>query len=181
MLRENQPLFKTSWGKVFDELKIKLNLQTDVELASFLEVTKAFVSTVRAGRRNISVAMAKLIFAKLEREMSPDEYSMLMPVRITTQIQVRGANQNLQKLALKRANGICEYCASPAPFKTPQGQPYLEVHHLLPLASGGKDDAKNMAALCPNCHRRMHINPPDDALTFLETQETIRMRKVGKA
>ena len=56
-----------------------------------------------------------------------------------------------------RANGICAICLESAPFaRLRDGQPYLEVHHKLPLAEGGEDTLENAMALCPNCHRREH-------------------------
>lgn len=57
---------------------------------------------------------------------------------------------------LRAAKGICELCLGEAPFVKEDGVPYLEVHHLRPLAEGGKDITENTVALCPNCHRRMH-------------------------
>lgn len=57
---------------------------------------------------------------------------------------------------LNNANGVCEACSSPAPFNRPDGSPYLEVHHLLPLSEGGEDTTVNALAVCPNCHRRLH-------------------------
>ena len=35
--------------------------------------------------------------------------------------------------------------------------PYLESHHVKWLSKGGEDEVKNIVALCPNCHKRMHI------------------------
>lgn len=58
---------------------------------------------------------------------------------------------------LNRAQGVCEACDSPAPFNRADGTPYLEAHHILPLAEGGPDTVENCAALCPNCHRAMHF------------------------
>ena len=59
--------------------------------------------------------------------------------------------------ALIRANGICENCHSPAPFKRKKDNtPYLEVHHKVSLSDGGEDTMKNVIALCPNCHRKAH-------------------------
>lgn len=58
---------------------------------------------------------------------------------------------------LNRAQGVCEACDNPAPFKRADGSPYLEAHHILPLAEGGPDTVENCAALCPNCHRAMHF------------------------
>ena len=58
--------------------------------------------------------------------------------------------------ALRRANGVCQLCDQDAPFKKKRGEPFLEVHHIIPLAKGGEDTLKNAVALCPNCHRKMH-------------------------
>jgi 5-methylcytosine-specific restriction protein A len=57
---------------------------------------------------------------------------------------------------LRRADGICEGCDGPAPFKTSQGHPYLEPHHIKRLSDGGPDDPRVVIGICPNCHRRAH-------------------------
>ncbi|WP_241360754.1 HNH endonuclease [Pseudomonas aeruginosa] len=65
--------------------------------------------------------------------------------------------------ARRRAKGYCELCGEPAPFKRKDGSPYLETHHIEWLANGGEDTVENTVALCPNCHRKMHIvNDPKD-------------------
>ena len=67
----------------------------------------------------------------------------------------------------KRAHGICQYCKQPAPFTDTKGNPYLEVHHLVWLSRGGDDSTANTVALCPNCHKRMHIlDDPKDIETL---------------
>ena len=55
------------------------------------------------------------------------------------------------------AKGICQLCNNPAPFKDKNGQPYLECHHIVWLSEGGVDELINTAALCPNCHKKMHV------------------------
>lgn len=57
---------------------------------------------------------------------------------------------------LQEANGRCESCFNQAPFLRSDGTPFLEVHHVKPLAKGGSDKAENAVALCPNCHRACH-------------------------
>lgn len=57
---------------------------------------------------------------------------------------------------LRRASGICEACGLAAPFLTQPGRPYLEPHHLTRLADGGPDHPEFVAAICPNCHKRVH-------------------------
>ena len=59
--------------------------------------------------------------------------------------------------AKRRANGTCQLCTNPAPFKDSKGKPYLETHHIEWLSTGGADTISNTVALCPNCHRKMHI------------------------
>lgn len=61
------------------------------------------------------------------------------------------------EFAKRRSKGNCELCTKPAPFERKNGEPYLETHHINWLANGGADSIENTVALCPNCHRRMHI------------------------
>jgi len=57
---------------------------------------------------------------------------------------------------LRESGGQCELCRSPAPFVGVDGEPFLELHHVVQLAFGGPDTVENAVALCPNCHRRIH-------------------------
>ena len=59
--------------------------------------------------------------------------------------------------ARRRAAGRCDLCKKEAPFKDKTGEPFMEVHHVVWLARGGEDSIENTVALCPNCHRRMHV------------------------
>ena len=66
-------------------------------------------------------------------------------------------NSAVAQRAKKQADGICQLCGNPAPFKDEHDQPYLEAHHIQWLSQGGKDADDNVVALCPNCHRKMHV------------------------
>jgi len=66
-------------------------------------------------------------------------------------------NGKIAELARRRANGICQLCDQPAPFANTKGEPYLESHHIIWLFQGGEDTVENTVALCPNCHKKMHI------------------------
>ncbi len=57
----------------------------------------------------------------------------------------------------RQAAGICELCGQEAPFLCKE-QPFLEVHHVVSLADGGIDSVENAVAVCPNCHRRLHLS-----------------------
>lgn len=72
-------------------------------------------------------------------------------------------NPDVVAEVLVRANGICERCKSVAPFtRASNGSPYLEVHHRITLATCGEDTVENAIALCPNCHRYLHLGKHDD-------------------
>lgn len=62
------------------------------------------------------------------------------------------------------ADGVCESCGEDAPFSR-KGVPFLEVHHVRPLAEGGTDSVENAVAVCPNCHREMHLSDGAQAVT----------------
>lgn len=59
--------------------------------------------------------------------------------------------------AKRKANGYCQLCEEPAPFSNKEGAPYLECHHIEWISKGGSDTINNIVALCPNCHRKMHV------------------------
>ena len=63
----------------------------------------------------------------------------------------------LKQMVKRIAEGKCQYCGEEAPFLDKQGEPYLEAHQVIRLADGGKDAIDNVVAICPNCHRRVHV------------------------
>ncbi len=76
-------------------------------------------------------------------------------VKVITTSYLR--NPDVVAEVLFRANGRCEICKKPAPFKrADSAKPYLEVHHKIRLADRGEDTVENAIAACPNCHREAH-------------------------
>ena len=81
-----------------------------------------------------------------------------VPEKILVTTYVFRRNPDVVAEALIRANGLCEHCGAKAPFfRSSDRTPYLEVHHVVPMSSGGLDTLENVMALCPNCHRKMHF------------------------
>jgi len=70
-----------------------------------------------------------------------------------------------------RADGICEACGEAAPFRTPDGEPYLETHHVDELGKGGEDHPDKVVAVCPTCHKQIHYGENGE-----ELNEAIRER-----
>lgn len=69
----------------------------------------------------------------------------------------RERNQYISEYTKERANGICDLCGKDAPFKDKNGRPYLESHHVITLAENGPDAIYNTVAICPNCHKKIHV------------------------
>jgi 5-methylcytosine-specific restriction protein A len=66
-------------------------------------------------------------------------------------------NVYVAEFTKRRADGICQLCKHKAPFSNKKDEPYLEIHHITRLTKGGEDSIYNCVALCPNCHRKMHV------------------------
>ena len=84
---------------------------------------------------------------------------------VTTKVYKR--DPEVSAYVKMRADGKCDMCGNDAPFIDKKGNPYLEEHHVVRLADGGEDSIDNAVALCPNCHREIHMigtKEMDDAL-----------------
>ena len=90
------------------------------------------------------------------RQVAIQHQSRTAAERLVTTVQ-RERSPYVAEYAKRRANGRCQLCGNPAPFADSHGKPYLESHHIVWLSAGGSDTIENTVALCPNCHKKMHI------------------------
>lgn len=95
------------------------------------------------------LSLAELRDRALKSNAQSDEYK--------TTIKQYVRNEYVIEYAKRLANGVCQLCDQAAPFHDKKGIPYLETHHTVWLARGGEDTIFNTVALCPNCHKRMHV------------------------
>lgn len=63
----------------------------------------------------------------------------------------------IKEMVKRIAEGKCQKCGEEAPFYDRDKNPYLEEHHVKRLADGGSDTMDNVVAICPNCHRKVHV------------------------
>ena len=75
----------------------------------------------------------------------------------TAQTTVYVRDPAVAEYTKRLADGVCDLCEANAPFRNKRNEAYLECHHVIWLAKGGDDTVANTVALCPNCHRKMHI------------------------
>lgn len=72
------------------------------------------------------------------------------------------------RVVLEAANGRCELCNQ----TFPDGELFLEAHHVIWLRDGGTPTINNTVALCPNCHKRVHM--------YRDPVDTAKLSKVAK-
>src|SRR5262249_4037346 len=120
----------------------------------------------RARKPVLTVEQARLVEeaqAKTAKKLALDELRRRAakakgePTRRTAQATTYVRDAAVAELVRRLANGVCDLCEKPAPFEDKHGEPYLESHHVEWLAKGGADTVENAVALCPNCHRKMHV------------------------
>lgn len=99
------------------------------------------------------------IVRKLSQEEIKDKIKNIKSRVVTKEVKTiyRERNQFIAEYTKNRAKGICDLCGKEAPFNDKNGRPYLESHHVITLAEGGPDVVYNTVAICPNCHRKIHI------------------------
>lgn len=134
---------------------LKLDPILGAEKDAILSSQAVSLDDIRSKFKASIIDSRLLSHTELERRSSelPKQPKQIL---VTTFVYQR--NPYVVVRALQRANGVCESCNSSAPFlRESDGTPYLEVHHITPLAQGGDDTFENAVALCPNCHRRMHF------------------------
>ncbi len=102
----------------------------------------------------LSKEIKKLSDEKLN-ELLPKNRQKPKKLSVTSFVYER--NHYIIEKSKRLANGICQDCGQSAPFINKKtGEPYLEVHHIIPLSADGIDNIENVVALCPNCHRKRH-------------------------
>ncbi|MGG0577518.1 HNH endonuclease signature motif containing protein [Priestia aryabhattai] len=144
------------WVSKFDSLenikkkqeKWKNEMENSEVYNKFSNLYEKFVTMKSSYFKDLSDEHLKNIIV----EQQSDERNV-----ITRQINAFTRKIYIKEYAKKMAKGICQLCEEEAPFSDKQGNPFLEVHHIKYLSKGGKDEIGNVVALCPNCHRRIHI------------------------
>lgn len=96
--------------------------------------------------------------------------------RNTSESLIYERNPAVKEYSLRVARGTCQLCDQSAPFKGKTGNPFLESHHIEWLSRGGKDTIENIIALCPNCHRKMHILDEKSDIQKLKERANILLK-----
>ena len=97
--------------------------------------------------------------SKSEEELAEDLFKDDAPPEAAekTQKVIETFKRNQKAVRdLKRLYKTCQLTGDDFIFSKVNGQPYLEVHHLVPLGEGGADNPTNLVVISAHIHRMLH-------------------------
>lgn len=86
-------------------------------------------------------------------------------------IETHARNRGWVKLAKERLGRLCLYPKCQNMFLKQNQQPYIEVHHIIPLFKGGEDGIWNLSVVCAHHHKMAHFA---DDKTKLAVEKILR-------
>lgn len=131
----------------------------------------ATVSTTRHGTRRGSATQRTRAGARIPRrrkQRTEDEIvqslfgededcpTSVEPDTRKTVVRVRQRNQRAVRDLKELYEHQCQITDAQFTFLKRDGTPYTEVHHLVPLGTGGADNPRNMIIVSPLIHRMLH-------------------------
>lgn len=144
------PLKVLKGEKVYTEADLK-----NVEKESQKKVTKLTYDEIK--RRAIEASEANKESDDQNSTADKHKKKKRKSSKRTVKTVVYDRDEYISAFVKLEAKGKCQLCEQDAPFIDKYDVPYLESHHIIWLSEGGKDTIENCVALCPNCHRKMHI------------------------
>jgi transcriptional regulator with XRE-family HTH domain len=148
----------SQWSELLDEAKAAHNVKSDAALAKLLGKTRSHLSAVRVGDKNLSIETAEKLFVLLGIDINDYVHKIFMPIRNEkSKEKLEPQIKDIRTALIERSEGICELCENAMPFCLPDGSPYIELAYVEQGASDDKYQACNFAALCPNCHKLLHV------------------------
>ena len=95
--------------------------------------------------------------------------------------KIRVRNSKAAKILKKLYGSTCQISGDEFVFLKPDGTPYIEVHHLIPLGAGGADSPENLIVVSAHIHKMLHYaNVPEIDLSKIKENKlniTINQKK----
>lgn len=163
---------RLEYAEEIDEMKLKIDEEEEyVKMLFDISFINKYEDLKRVKSKNIYDSKNENDINTTVHETSDDIYLENIKKKAFEKSEINKKAEHVEVTMVKRysrdadiaeyakilANGICQLCKKAAPFKDKDNKPFLEAHHVKWLSNGGKDTVDNVIALCPNCHKRIHI------------------------
>lgn len=152
--------------EVYREAIIETSLRHSFVRADFDAIEAALDKLVGKGnraawkyvRRTVPDLVLFLHIASVHRQGHDaiDDIGADAPPRRTVEVAAYVRDPRIREAVKKRANGRCELCGELG-FAMPDGEHYIECHHVIALANDGADRLSNVIGLCASHHREAHF------------------------
>ena len=119
-----------------------------------------------------------------EKLKKAQEYR-LMNFDFDSEDEILYSSNNTKEEAKRKANYKCELDDMHVTFTSKATNTfYVEAHHLIPFSKRNDFDVnidilENLVALCPNCHRKIHLAKDKEKTILLEQLYTTRKTKLN--
>lgn len=137
--------FSTENNNVQAKVRQQLQFLRDDGLLSFLDQRGTY--TLRG---------VEILKGEVEDE-NVIEVSRSEPLKREYLIETFARNRGWVAEAKNRFGVYCMCSDCRNSFNKPDGTPYIEVHHIVPMSEGGEDGLWNLAVLCAHHHRMAHF------------------------
>lgn len=150
---------KNKHGEDYNVFDLKISDKTQLaDLEIFLSENWKLIPNFEMGnefqkiKNDFDMEVENLLKTKITKPSGSKK-----PTKKISTITIYNRNAKVKAWVLQNSNGKCESCNSNTHFQAEHGISFLEVHHLKQLSDGGSDTVNNSVALCPNCHREIHL------------------------
>jgi len=142
---------------------------------------KLLVNTKNFELNDFAISLKGL--TKDEKIKKVQEYKM-EKFDFDTEEEILYSSYNTKEKAKNNANYICEFNHKHNTFTSKSTkEKYVEAHHLIPFSKRKKfevniDIEENLIALCPNCHRLIHLAEDEERISLLNNLFSFRKEKL---
>lgn len=125
-----------------------------------------------------------LIWLTKEEKLSKVKEYKLDNFDFDSEEELMYSSYNTKELAKKNAWYKCEYKSEHKTFKSNSTKNlYVEAHHLIPFSKRKEfeiniDIEENLVALCPNCHRKIHLAIKEEKIELLEPLYNLKIKNM---
>jgi 5-methylcytosine-specific restriction protein A len=144
-----------------ESLKNQISPEDRTTVQRLIETVDTLETLLYGGETDYTREVGDIVVNNLEKSIAEMKRTLVLhdggnETYSTTSHQYR-RDPRIAAIAVLRAKGRCDRCGKDAPFISVRGIPFLESHHIIPRAEAGPDNLINVCAMCPNCHRGMHL------------------------
>ncbi|WP_235005857.1 HNH endonuclease [Nocardiopsis sp. JB363] len=124
---------------------------------------RAAAESIRQGVRSGELIDLPPVEEEVEQDISALEGRLLIRKHYARERNRKLRSQKIDKVLAQGSPIACEACDFDfARTYGPRGGNYIEVHHIVPLHHIGESKTRldDLALLCANCHRMIHVSRP---------------------